>query len=422
MHEFKKWLIGKDIRKIEERKDHWLNNEETDSDDDEIINEELQFVKNYEKPHSDRSLNELLEDCSIWKMSKKEKQKLHDYWHAELDKEILLNLQTVHEGRRQELNDIYDEAQADEVLEAHILSVLTPSAQHLILIGDHNQLRPSVSTYSLSMESQIGEYYQLDKSLFGRFVDGNNAITIERTRLLIQRCMRNEISDLIRHIIYEALIDGENTAKYPNICGAQHINVYFIDHNHPEDSFDMHEVKMVVEMDALSKSFSVEIDERDAENIADMEGEENNTSKPLNQRVTLRTVDNFQAKKWGDHHDCHLTVTSSTYVILPSGSISFDPSLWIGIEHFVTPPPDAKLRECGKIDVEKVESKIPQILLQIYKPHAWRANIDDGYVDNCEQKKAMICDDDSEDNSMVKSYQKNLDCIIQGKFYAFLPT
>ncbi|CAB5363242.1 unnamed protein product [Rhizophagus irregularis] len=31
-------------------------------------------------------------------------------------------------------------------------------------------------------------------------------------------------------------------------------------------------------------------------------------------------------------------------------------------------------------------------------------------------------DDDSEDNSMVKSYQKNLDCIIQGKFYAFLPT
>ncbi|CAG8533844.1 17585_t:CDS:2 [Rhizophagus irregularis] len=64
-----------------------------------------------------------------------------------------------------------------------------------------------------------------------------------------------------------------------------------------------------------------------------------------------------------------------------------NPAFW---QHFVTPPPDAKLRGCGKIDVEKVESKIPQILLQIYKPHAWRANIDDGYVDNCEQKKAMI--------------------------------
>ncbi|PKY33550.1 hypothetical protein RhiirB3_394889, partial [Rhizophagus irregularis] len=72
MYEFEKWLIGEDIKKIEERKDHWLNNEETDSDDDEFINEELQFVKNYEKSHSDRSLNELLEDCSIWKISKKE--------------------------------------------------------------------------------------------------------------------------------------------------------------------------------------------------------------------------------------------------------------------------------------------------------------------------------------------------------------
>ncbi|PKY54892.1 P-loop containing nucleoside triphosphate hydrolase protein [Rhizophagus irregularis] len=284
MHEFEKWLIGEDIKKIEERKNHWLNNEETDSDDDEFINEELQFVKNYEKPNTDRSLNELLEDCSIWKMSKKERQKLHDYWRAKLDEERLLYLQTKHEGCRQELNDIYDEErrqillnsdvigmttsgaaklqnliryidpkiiiceEAGEVLEAHILSALTPSTQHLILIGDHNQLQPSVSTYSLSMESQIGEYYQLDKSLFERFVDGNNAITIERTRLLIQRRMRNEISDLIRHTIYEVLIDGENTAKYPNICGAQHINVYFIDHNHPEDSFDMHEVKMVVEM------------------------------------------------------------------------------------------------------------------------------------------------------------------------------
>ncbi|CAB4477601.1 unnamed protein product [Rhizophagus irregularis] len=370
MHEFEKWLIGEDIKKIEERKNHWLNNEETDSDDDEFINEELQFVKNYEKPNTDRSLNELLEDCSIWKMSKKERQKLHDYWRAKLDEERLLNLQTKHEGCRQELNDIYDEErrqillnsdvigmttsgaaklqnlikyidpkiiiceEAGEVLEAHILSALTPSTQHLILIGDHNQLRPSVSTYSLSMESQIGEIYQLNKSLFERFVDGNNAITIERTRLLTQRRMRNEISELISSTIYDDLEDGENTAKYPNICGAQH-NVYFIDHNHPEDSFgdsgtqshvNMHEVKMVVEMvkyfvkngytkhediavltpysgqlikikDALSKSFFVEIDERDAENIADMEGEENNTSKPLNQRVILRTVDNFQGEE-----------------------------------------------------------------------------------------------------------------------------
>ncbi|CAB5308300.1 unnamed protein product [Rhizophagus irregularis] len=249
--------------------------------------------------------------------------------------------------------------------------------------------------------------------------------------------MRNEISDLIRRTIYEDLIDGKNTAKYPNICGAQH-KVYFIDYNHPEDSFgdsgiqshvNMHEVKMVVEMvkyfvkngytkyediavltpysgqlikikNALSKSFSIEIDERDAENIAYMEREENNTSKPLNQRVTLRTVDNFQAKKWGDHHDSRLSSDSDLLNVhnpaswRVSHTIGFDPSLWIGkfqnfrffetlffkkpnfsnifflffryryrlrlfnlnhqLEHLVTPPPDTKLSGCGQIDVERL--------------------------------------------------------------------
>jgi hypothetical protein len=366
---FDKWLIGEDIRMINERKE-WLNDEEMDSDDEEFIDEELHFVKNYEKPNTDRSLNELLDNRSIWEMSKKERQKLHDYWRAKLDEVKLSSLQKEHEKYRQEKNDIYDEAsrqillncdvigmttsgaakfqnlikyidpkiiiceEAGEVLEAHILTALTPSTQHLILIGDHNQLRPSIATYSLSMESQEGEYYQLDKSLFERLVDGNNAITIEKTRLLTQRRMRNEISELIRRTIYKDLEDGKNTTKYPNIRGAQH-NVYFIDHEYPEDNFgdsatqshvNMYEVKMVVEMvkyfikygytkpediavltpysgqlikikDALSKSFVVEIDERDAENIADMTEEENVTSKPLNQRVTLRTVDNFQGEE-----------------------------------------------------------------------------------------------------------------------------
>jgi superfamily I DNA and/or RNA helicase len=58
--------------------------------------------------------------------------------------------------------------EAGEVLEAHILSSLTPSTQHLILIGDHLQLRPHIATYTLSMDSQSGDYYKLDRSLFER--------------------------------------------------------------------------------------------------------------------------------------------------------------------------------------------------------------------------------------------------------------
>jgi hypothetical protein len=367
---FEKWLRGKDIKRIEEMN---LIYKDIDLDDDEYIDEydKILYVRNYEIPETNRSLDVLLKNNSIWQMSNEERQKLKNFWRAKFDEETLLNLQEMHEECRQDLNDIYDDArrqrllisdvigmttsgaakfqnlikyidpkiiiceEAGEVLEAHILSALAPSTQHLILIGDHNQLRPRIANYSLSLESYMGENYQLDKSLFERFVDGSNPIRIEKTRLLTQRRMRKEISDLIRYTIYEDLEDGENTTTYPNIRGVQH-NVYFIDHNNPEDRgngdsamqshSNIYEVKMVVEMvkyfikygytkpediavltpysgqlikikDALSKLFVVDIDERDAENIADAEEEENDTSKSLDRRITIRTVDNFQGEE-----------------------------------------------------------------------------------------------------------------------------
>ncbi|RIA86555.1 AAA domain-containing protein, partial [Glomus cerebriforme] len=232
--------------------------------------------------------------------------------------------------------------EAGEVLEAHILSALTPSTQHLILIGDHNQLRPHIATYNLSMDSSIGMKYQLDKSLFERLVDGNNTIKIEKTQLLTQRRMRKiEISELIKETLYKNLEDGDNTVYYPKVRGAQH-NVYFIDHRHPEKNsgsdlaqshVNPYEVKMVVEMvkyfvkngytkpkdiavltpyigqmikieEALSESFAVLLDERDTQNISNVEQEDENDKtdkkriqKSLNQQVTLRTVDNFQGEE-----------------------------------------------------------------------------------------------------------------------------
>jgi len=202
------------------------------------------------------------------------------------------------------------------------------------------------------MDSELGMNYQLDKSLFERLVNGDRAAKIEKVQLLTQRRMRKEeISDLVRHTLYPNLEDGENTAKYLNVRGAQH-NVYFIDHRHPEDNsgddfamrshVNMYEVKMVVEMvnyfvrngytkpediavltpylgqmmkirDALAESFAVVIDERDAQDLAEMEeqqadedrkGKENAngnliiaSTKSLDKQVTLRTVDNFQGEE-----------------------------------------------------------------------------------------------------------------------------
>jgi superfamily I DNA and/or RNA helicase len=151
-----------------------------------------------------------------------------------------------------------------------------------------------------------------------------------------------EISDLIRKTLYKNLIDGENTTKYPNVRGVQH-NVYFINHRKPEDKAksefaiqshsNTYEVEMVIEMvnyfvrngytkqddiavltpylgqmmklrDALKKRFTVVIDERDSQDLAEMEEDnededekpENNvvgnisvaTRKSLNQQVCIK--------------------------------------------------------------------------------------------------------------------------------------
>ena len=43
--------------------------------------------------------------------------------------------------------------EAGEVFEAHILASLAPTTEHLILIGDHEQLRPKPQLYALQASS-----------------------------------------------------------------------------------------------------------------------------------------------------------------------------------------------------------------------------------------------------------------------------
>jgi superfamily I DNA and/or RNA helicase len=57
--------------------------------------------------------------------------------------------------------------EAAEIFEAHVITSLSPKCEHLILIGDHVQLRPSPSVYKLAMN------YKIDVSLFERFVKNN---------------------------------------------------------------------------------------------------------------------------------------------------------------------------------------------------------------------------------------------------------
>ena len=60
--------------------------------------------------------------------------------------------------------------EAGELLEAHIISGTHKDVKHLIMIGDHKQLRPKIENHELSVVS--GNGHDLNRSLFERMVLG----------------------------------------------------------------------------------------------------------------------------------------------------------------------------------------------------------------------------------------------------------
>ncbi|KAI9801196.1 MAG: hypothetical protein M1825_003470 [Sarcosagium campestre] len=126
--------------------------------------------------------------------------------------------------------------EAGEVLEAHMLSTLIPSIEHLIQIGDHQQLRPQINSYDLSLESPQGQLYQLDRSQFERLSNRTPGMPpFPVAQLNVQRRMRPQISSLIRNTLYERLIDHESTQEFNNVAGMKK-NVSWLNHANMEDN------------------------------------------------------------------------------------------------------------------------------------------------------------------------------------------
>jgi len=127
--------------------------------------------------------------------------------------------------------------EAGEILEPHMISALLPTVEHCIQIGDHEQLRPSVTNYDeLSLESEKGKMHQLDKSQFERLSVGEEGRPlVPVAQLNIQRRMRPEVSTLIRQTLYGKLIDHGSTTDLPDVVGMRH-NVFWLDHTNLEDA------------------------------------------------------------------------------------------------------------------------------------------------------------------------------------------
>ncbi|XP_028413341.1 NFX1-type zinc finger-containing protein 1-like isoform X2 [Dendronephthya gigantea] len=130
--------------------------------------------------------------------------------------------------------------EAAEVLESHIVTALTGGCEHLILIGDHKQLRPKPTVFQLGLD------YQLDISLFERMVENGMPFAC----LQAQHRMRPEISVMMGPI-YDNLIDHESVLNFETIKGINK-DIFFVDHQFKEDALDenqshsnIHEAKFI---------------------------------------------------------------------------------------------------------------------------------------------------------------------------------
>uniref|UniRef100_A0AC34F6S1 RZ-type domain-containing protein n=1 Tax=Panagrolaimus sp. ES5 TaxID=591445 RepID=A0AC34F6S1_9BILA len=115
--------------------------------------------------------------------------------------------------------------EAAEVLEAHLLSSLTIACEHLILIGDHKQLRPNPAVYELTKK------YNMDISLFERLVKNGFPYRM----LSNQHRMCTDISRTLMPHFYDNLQDDPSVLKREPVKGVTK-NLMFITHSEPEIS------------------------------------------------------------------------------------------------------------------------------------------------------------------------------------------
>ncbi|XP_050506349.1 NFX1-type zinc finger-containing protein 1-like isoform X2 [Diabrotica virgifera virgifera] len=186
--------------------------------------------------------------------------------------------------------------EAAEVLESHIITALTPHCQHLILIGDHQQLKPSTASYHIETK------YKLNISLFQRMVDNN----VECHTLNIQHRMRPEIANLIRPAIYPVLHDHESVRDRPKIIGIEH-TLFFIDHEHAETSCNDNSKKNVHESQFLMHlAKHLVLNGYEAENIVILAAylgqmlemqRERRIHSDLLENVRIAVLDNYQGEE-----------------------------------------------------------------------------------------------------------------------------
>ncbi|XP_061393471.1 NFX1-type zinc finger-containing protein 1 [Musca vetustissima] len=184
--------------------------------------------------------------------------------------------------------------EAAEILESHIVACLTPYTEHVIMIGDHQQLQPYTSNYQLQQKSQM------NISLFERIFSKYSKPIVLRT----QYRMHPKIADLLSNTIYTDLDSDDSVSHYPAIRQMS-TNLFFMTHNKPEakteqDSslYNPYEVTQVVQL-ALHLVQNALYDIEDIQILSPYARQIDMIRKQLQQHAALQqlkacTVDSFQ--------------------------------------------------------------------------------------------------------------------------------
>ncbi|KAI9159145.1 NFX1-type zinc finger-containing protein 1 [Paramyrothecium foliicola] len=203
---------------------------------------------------------------SVWRAPFDQRQQLHAAWVEAVRNEqcrSFSDLAVEHDNLQRQIDNIFDEPrrrvlrearviactttaaamyksilesadastviieEAGEILEAHVVTAMTPSTKQLILIGDHKQLPPKVNNYALTKEK--GDGYDLNVSLFERLIRHGNAYATLRQ----QHRSHPDISQFARLLAYENLEDVMLTQSRDPIRGLQS-RVAFVHHEYAE--------------------------------------------------------------------------------------------------------------------------------------------------------------------------------------------
>ncbi|CAG0921345.1 unnamed protein product [Notodromas monacha] len=186
--------------------------------------------------------------------------------------------------------------EAAEVFESSIITSLTRSCEHLVLIGDHKQLRPKADVVKLAQE------HRMDVSLFERLVKNKFPFV----QLEMQHRMRPEIANLIRPHVYRRLFDHASVKNYPNVPGIAK-NVFCVTHEMKE-SLDSKTKSMQNKWEAeyllalCQYLLQQGIDSGRITILSPYSRQIRNLSEhreqyPLTKHVYITTVDNFQGEE-----------------------------------------------------------------------------------------------------------------------------